>query len=47
MGPDMDSGRMREQLERMEKRLNEMQRRMLGPDNQPADKPNAEQEQKK
>jgi hypothetical protein len=47
MGPDMDSGRMREQLERMEKRLNEMQRRMLGPDNQPANKPNDDHEQKK
>ena len=47
IGPDMDSGRMREQLERMEKRLNEMQRRMLGPDNQPADKPNDDHEQKK
>ena len=30
---------MREQLERMEKRLDEMQRRMHGPTNQPADKP--------
>jgi PDZ domain len=47
MGPDMDGNRLREQLERMEKRLNEMQQRMLGRDNQPAEKPNDVQEQKK
>lgn len=47
IGPDMDGNRLREQLERMEKRLEEMQRRMHGPENQPADKPNDEQEQKK
>ncbi len=39
MGPDMDSGQLREQLERMEKRLDEMQRRMHGPENPPADRP--------
>jgi len=43
MGPDMDGSRLREQLERMEKRLNEMQQRMLGRENQPAEKPNDEQ----
>jgi hypothetical protein len=47
MGPDIDGNRLREQLERMEKRLNEMQQRMLGRDNQPAEKPNDVQEQKK
>ena len=29
-GSEMDSGRLREQLERMEKRLDEMQRRLHG-----------------
>jgi len=47
MGPGFDGNQMREQLERMEKRLNEMQQRMHGPANQPADKPNAEQEESK
>jgi hypothetical protein len=43
-GPGMDSNRMFEQLQRMEKRLDEMQRRLHGQDNQPAEKPKAEQE---
>jgi PDZ domain len=47
MGPGFDGNQMREQLERMEKRLNEMQQRMHGPENQPADKPNVEQEESK
>ena len=47
MGPGMDGNQLREQLERMEKRLDEMQRRMHGPDNQPAEKPNDEQEETK
>ena len=47
MGPGLDGNRLREQLERMEKRLDEMQRRMHGPDKQPAEKPNVEQEETK
>jgi len=47
MGPGFDGNQMREQLERMEKRLNELQQRMHGPEHQPADKPNAEQEKSK
>jgi hypothetical protein len=47
MGPGFDGNQMREQLERMEKRLNELQQRMHGPENQPADKPNGEQEESK
>jgi hypothetical protein len=34
-GADMDAGGMRDRLERMERRLEEMQKRMLGPKNQP------------
>jgi PDZ domain len=47
MGPGMDGNQLREQLERMEKRLNEMQQRMRGPQNQPAEKPNDEQDEQK
>lgn len=39
-GPEMDGGRLREQLERMEKRLDEMQRRLHGNDNGTTDKSN-------
>ncbi len=46
-GPGMDDNRLREQLERMEKRMDEMQRRMHGLDDQPAEKPSGVQEQKK
>ncbi len=45
MGPDAD--RLREQLEHMERRLDEMQRRMHGPDNQPGNKPNVEEDDTK
>jgi hypothetical protein len=47
MGPGFDGNQLREQLERMEKRLNELQQRVPGPGNQPADKPNAEQDDSK
>jgi hypothetical protein len=47
MGSGLDTGRLSEQLERMEKRLNEMQQRMLGRENQPAEKPNDEHDQRK
>jgi hypothetical protein len=46
-GPGMDAGQLREQMERMERRLDEMQRRMLGPQNRPADKPNGDEDQSK
>lgn len=46
-GPGMDAGQMREQMERMERRLDEMQRRMLGPQNRPADKANDAEDQSK
>jgi hypothetical protein len=44
--PGMDTNRMFEQLQRMEKQLNEMQRRMHGQDNAQADKPNDQEESK-
>jgi hypothetical protein len=47
MGLNMDGGGLRQQLERMEKRLDEMQNRLHGPENQPAEKPNDVQQQKK
>ena len=45
--PGMDAGQLREQMERMERRLDEMQRRMLGPQNRPADKANDAEDQSK
>jgi hypothetical protein len=45
-GPAFDNGQMRNQLERMEQQLNEMQKRLGGP-NQPADNNSNDQDSNK